>query len=54
MRTLGSYRKKESAEAALKNNFLPADPDAKIEKEGELWIIKAKAIMSSQPIIAKK
>lgn len=54
MKVLGRYKYKYDAEAALRNNFIPADPNAFIEKDGTHWIIKAEAMMGSIPVVIRK
>jgi len=34
---------KEDAELNLERHYKPADPDAFIEKDGDTWVVKAKA-----------
>ena len=45
---------KSAGERQLKEYILPADPEAELKKEGNEWIIEAKAILGSQPITVKK
>lgn len=54
MKVLGRYKYKHDAEAALRNNFIPADPNAVLERDGTHWIIKANAMMGSIPAVIKK
>ena len=45
---------RSAGEKQLNEFVLPADPDAELKQEGDEWVIEAKAIMGSQPIIVEK
>jgi len=45
---------KAAGERFLKLYVLPADSDAALKKDGDSWIIEARAIMGSKPVVVEK